>query len=232
MIMNTPHQYKFDIQSSHSSKMSSSIVIFKGSAADQACRAGDFKIFQRTANVIVKDIASCVLNDAAVSNNIVREHWAFAVLFGKPVDKGYQGLPPAIEDHPLLISKIDGEYVVSLMVYEGEKYSTWIFGETDEENEPNSVPLSTSVALIDLVLAITTTKQVPDNPPVRKPRASLPAATSRHPKPDKLSIGAHLHLKHTQQRYDKHVEQWIAALMGCVEAFVPGVILDGKNYVC
>lgn len=157
--------------------MSSSIAIFTGPAADQGCRVYNFKNYSRAADIIVKDIACDTIHDAATSADILQEHWNFSILFGKPLDKGYWDLPRAYIEYHLLVTE-DDEYVVISSASDGNKYSTWGMHKTDDSDEPNTPPLSTTVPSNIPVTPATTTK----------PKTSLPSTPARDTKLNNLPV--------------------------------------------
>jgi hypothetical protein len=177
----------------------SSFQIFEGASADQAFGVINMKKCKKTADITVNDTALDILCSTISKANILDQPWAFAILFGKPVEGGYDEPRAALEEHPLLhMTDIDDCVVVS-MKYGGVEYSSLeLVGIEDTDvQEPSSQHSNHAFPFLTAGVS---------------PRIST-SKCSRHGSgiaPKNMDARSRLRLKYEKQLQEKNLALWSA----------------------
>ncbi|KAH5392852.1 hypothetical protein HBI33_003650 [Parastagonospora nodorum] len=177
----------------------SSFQIFEGASADQAFDVINMKKCKKTADITVNDTALDIICSTTTKANVLDQPWAFAILFGKPVEAGYDEPRAALEEHPLLhMTDIDDCVVVS-MKYGGVEYSSLelVGSEDTAVQEPSSQPSNHASPF--------PTTGVP-------PRIST-SKSSGHGSgiaPRAMDARSRLRLKYEKQLQEKNLALWLA----------------------
>ena len=178
----------------------SSFQIFDGASADQAFRVINMKKCKKAADIAVNDNALDILRATiTTTDNVLDQPWAFAILFGKPTEAGFDEPCAVLEEHSLLHMTDTEDHVVVSLKYGGIEYSSWELVGIEDTNipEPSSQPSDRASTF--------PTAGVP-------PRIST-SKNSRHGSgiaSKNMDARSRLRLKYEKQLQDKNLALWFA----------------------